>query len=159
MKKHTAAALTLVALLSACASPHVVESVKTTDATLSCAQIDTEMKEAERFRSEAQKEKGVTGTNVAAVIFFWPAMIGTYSNANEAITAASARKAHLVTLYTQKNCVVSADATTSQAATGAPVVAPSSSEKKLTELNTMRDKQLITPAEYDAKRQKILADM
>ena len=46
------------------------------------------MAEAERFKVDAQKEKGMTGTNVAAVIFFWPAMIGTYSNANEAISAA-----------------------------------------------------------------------
>jgi hypothetical protein len=92
------------ALLSACATPHVVQAVKTTDASLSCAQLDAEMQDADRFRADAQKEKGMTGTNVAAVLFFWPAMIGTYSNANEAIAAADTRKANLMGMYTQKKC-------------------------------------------------------
>ena len=48
----------------------------------------------------------MTGTNVAAVIFFWPAMIGTYSNANEAIAAADSRKIYLTSLSTQKNVVI-----------------------------------------------------
>ena len=99
-------ATTAVLLLTACATPHVVQAVKTTDVGLTCTQLNTEISEADRFRSDAQKEKGVTGTNVAAVILFWPAMIGTYSNANEAISAADTRKSHLVGLYNQKKNVL-----------------------------------------------------
>lgn len=91
-------------ILAGCATPYVVQPVKMSDASLSCKQIITEMAEADRFRSEAQKEKGVTGTNAAALVFFWPAMIGTYSNANEAIAAADSRKVNLMGLYKQKKC-------------------------------------------------------
>ena len=74
------------------------------DASLSCNQITPEIADADGSRSDAQKEKGVTGTNAAALILFWPAMIGTYSNANEAIAAADARKVNLTGLYKQKKC-------------------------------------------------------
>ena len=40
----------------------------------------------------------------AALVLFWPAMIGTYSNANEVIAAADARKVNLMGLYKQKKC-------------------------------------------------------
>lgn len=95
----------LAAALSGCATPHVVESVKQSDATLTCTQISEEIRQADRFRREAQKEKGMTGTNVAAVLFFWPAMIGTYSNANEAIAAADSRKVSLIGFFNQKKCM------------------------------------------------------
>lgn len=151
MHKHFAVTSVLLALLSGCATPHVVQAVKTTDASLSCAQMETEMAESDRFRTDAQKEKGMTGTNVAAVIFFWPAMIGTYSNANEAIAAADSRKSNLMNLYTQKKC------TEQPLQTQAP--AAFTSEGKLLELKAMLDKKLITQAEYDQKRQQVLVGL
>lgn len=95
----------LAAELSGCATPYVVEAVKQSDAMLTCSQISEEMRQAERFRKEAQNEKGMTGKNVAAVVLFWPAMIGTYSNANEAIAAANLRKVSLMGFFNQKKCV------------------------------------------------------
>ena len=62
-------AVASVCILAGCATPHVVQSVKMSDSSLSCKQIITEMAEADRFRSDAQKEKGVTGTNAAALVF------------------------------------------------------------------------------------------
>ena len=44
------------------------------------------------------------GINAAALVLFWPAMIGTYLNANEAIAAADACKVNLMGLYKQKKC-------------------------------------------------------
>lgn len=99
-----AALLAIGAFVTGCATPHVVQAVKTTDASMTCIQIAAETAEADRFRADAQKEKGVTGTNVAAAILFWPAMIGTYTNANEAIAAADTRKVHLANLSAQKKC-------------------------------------------------------
>lgn len=151
MPKHFAVISILLALLSGCATPHVVQAVKTSDSSLTCSQIETEMAESDRFRTDAQKEKGMTGTNVAAVIFFWPAMIGTYSNANEAIAAADARKANLMNFYTQKKC---AD---QPLQTQAPAAA--STESKLIELKNMLDKKLITQAEFDQKRQQVLVGL
>jgi hypothetical protein len=62
------------------------------------------MQEADKFRKAAEDNKGVTGTNAAAVLLFWPALFVTYSDANEAIRAAAERKAHLTRLYWEKNC-------------------------------------------------------
>lgn len=93
-----------VLLLSACATPHVVEPVRVGDLALNCTQLLYAMDETDSFRASADKERGATGTNVAAVLFFWPALLGTYSNINEAVAAADNRKIHLVNLYQQKNC-------------------------------------------------------
>ena len=124
------------------------------DTTLSCTQLEVEMSEADRFRIDAQKEKGMTGTNVAAVLFFWPAMIGTYSNANQAIAAADARKVNLMNLHTQKKC---AEAPLSTKAERAGSV--SKTEQRLEEIKEMLAKKLITQGEYDEKRQKILREI
>lgn len=149
MLQKSVSAICITAFLAGCATPHVVESVKTTDNTLSCTQIDAEMRDADRFRADAQKEKGMTGTNVAAVLFFWPAMIGTYSNANDAISAANSRKTNLMSIYNQKKCGDQNIQTT----------AGTSNQRKLEEIKEMLDKKLITDSEYDDKRKKILAEL
>ena len=98
------AILTFAALVTGCASPTVVDTRKSGDALLSCDQIKLEVAEADRFEKEARKERTVTGTNVAAAIFFWPALLGTYSNTEQAINAAKERKENLFKLSTSKNC-------------------------------------------------------
>jgi len=91
------------AALWGCASPTVVQTVKPGDTGLSCAQLQNEFADAEKFKKEAEGEKGVTGGNVARLLF-WPSILGTYMNANEAIAAADNRKVHLANLMGQKNC-------------------------------------------------------
>lgn len=95
--------LVMVALLSACASPTVIQTMKPGDTGLSCAQLQNEYSDAERYKKEAEGEKGVTGGNTARLLF-WPAIVGTYMNANEAISAAESRKVHLVNMMTQQKC-------------------------------------------------------
>jgi hypothetical protein len=92
------------AVLAACAAPTVVQSVRPEDASLGCEQLQNEFAEAERFRSEGAHEKGVTRNNVFRAILFWPAVLGTTTNANEAIAAAETRKVHLANQMTIKNC-------------------------------------------------------
>lgn len=89
-------------LLAGCATPTVVQTVKPGDNGLSCAQLQNEYVDAQKFRDEADKEKGMTGGNVARAILFWPAILGSYSNANEAMAAADA-KVHLANLMNQMN--------------------------------------------------------
>ena len=98
--------IVLLTLLSACASPEVVDERELGDENLSCSQIKQEIAEAENFEKQARKEKGVTGTNVAAAVFFWPAMLVTYSNAEEAIDAAENRKKRLVSIGETKGCTL-----------------------------------------------------
>ena len=93
-------------MLGGCATPTVVQTVKPGDFELSCAQLQNEYSDAQRYRDEADREKGVTGGNVVRALFFWPAILGTASNANEAIAAADTRKAHLANAMNQKGCSI-----------------------------------------------------
>ncbi|MGL4230542.1 MAG: hypothetical protein ACRDAM_07200 [Casimicrobium sp.] len=99
-----AVASAALSLVAGCASPTVVQREKIGDEQLSCEQLRFEIGEAERYKREAEKEKGVTGTNVAAALFFWPAIAGTYMNANDAIRAAEDRRSRLVNIYNTKRC-------------------------------------------------------
>lgn len=92
-------------VLFGCASPTVVQSVKPGDVGLSCPQLQNEYVDAEKFKKDAEGEKGVTGGNVARLLF-WPSIVGTYMNANEAIAAADNRKVNLANLMNQKNCQI-----------------------------------------------------
>ncbi len=106
MKKKTMAFMPIIAAfaLAGCATPHVVEETKTSDKDLSCTSLQSEIDEAKRFEQQAREEKGFTGTNVAAGLLFWPAIIGTYANANEAIEAAQERQEHLLKIFNEKDC-------------------------------------------------------
>ena len=104
MKIKNIAIISSVALLASCATPHVVDERQVADDKLTCAQLGQAIAEAKDFEKQARSEKGVTGTNVVAGLLFWPAIIGTYSNANEAIEAAQERQEHLEKLREKKNC-------------------------------------------------------
>jgi hypothetical protein len=97
--------LVVVLTLSACASPTVVQTMKPGDTGLTCAQLQNEFSDAERYKKEAEGEKGVTGGNTARLLF-WPAIVGTYMNANEAIAAAEGRKVHLTNVMLQQKCEI-----------------------------------------------------
>jgi hypothetical protein len=94
----------LLAFLSGCCCPDPVETKKLGDEKMSCQELIVEMKEIEKARKDLSSEKGVTGKNVAAVVFFWPALIATHSNVNEAVRALDERKNHLMTIYNSKGC-------------------------------------------------------
>ena len=91
-------------LLAGCSKPTVVEVVMPGDEELNCGQLKNAYAEAERFKEEAQGEKGVTGGNTARALLFWPAVVGTYMNSNEAIQAADSRKVHLMNIMRDKDC-------------------------------------------------------
>ncbi len=96
--------LAVAIILTACASPEVVKKTKVGDTELGCDGLKNAVAEAEEFEQSARKERTVTGKNVAAAIFFWPALIGTYSNTEEAINAATTRQKYLGKLAETKGC-------------------------------------------------------
>lgn len=104
MKKISALTLACTILLASCASPTVVQTKQTGDSNLNCEQLKAAYNEALDFETKARKERGVTGTNVAAAILFWPAMIGTYKNTEEAIEASKERQKHLEKMAQAKSC-------------------------------------------------------
>jgi hypothetical protein len=112
--------LAFITLLSACATPTVVQSTKPGDTGLSCPQLQNEYADAERLKTEANSEKGVTGGNVARLLF-WPSIIGTYMNANEAIAAADNRKVYLANIMLSKNCQVPVSSSAPISPTQAPL--------------------------------------
>ena len=91
-------------LLAGCSKPTVVEVLMPGDEELNCGQLKNAYAEAERFKEEAKGEKGVTGGNTARALLFWPAIVGTYMNSNEAIQAADSRKVHLMNIMRDKDC-------------------------------------------------------
>ncbi|MEM6759932.1 MAG: hypothetical protein AAF601_10680 [Pseudomonadota bacterium] len=91
-------------MLSACVSPEVVQTTSVNDESLACDDIKTQLMQLEEIRSEAAKGKTASGANVAAAILFWPAVIGNYSNAQQALEAANKRNDVLVALAKKKRC-------------------------------------------------------
>ncbi|MCU0940984.1 MAG: hypothetical protein MUE35_00340 [Hydrogenophaga sp.] len=106
MLKMWIAASLAVVLVSGCATPEVVQTRQANDADMDCAQIKAAYAEAIDLETKARKERGMTGTNVAAAIFFWPAMIGTYKNTEEAVEAARERQRHLEKIADKKACPI-----------------------------------------------------
>jgi hypothetical protein len=96
----------MVAVLAGCATPTVTQVVKPGDTGLNCAQLQNEYSDVNRLKKEADSEKSVTGGNVVRALFFWPAIIGTAMNANEAISAADNRTVHLSNLMRENKCEI-----------------------------------------------------
>ena len=100
-----------VAVVSGCASPPVVSvtppvvSVKKPgDEELTCPQLKREYEEAFEVEAKARKERVVTVTKVAATSLFWPGLLGTYADTEEAIIAAKDRQKRLERLADDKKC-------------------------------------------------------
>ena len=91
-------------ILAGCVNPQVVSSQKIDDEQLTCQDIAIQLGQLNEIRAQANKGKTVSGANVAAAVFFWPAVIGNYANANEALEAANKREVVLVQLAKDKRC-------------------------------------------------------
>jgi hypothetical protein len=148
------ASAAMAVFMVGCARSMAVERVQMRDNELTCNQLLAEIQEAERFRRSAEDNKGFTGTNTAAVLFFWPALFMTYSDANEAIRAADERKAHLTRLYNEENCEMDKERGQTN-----PIATDSHIEARLQELKGLLDQGLISPDEYWQKREEILKDL
>ncbi len=119
MRRPISVALLAAGLVVACATPAVVQVQQPGDRALSCDGLQTAIEDANRFESEARRERGVTGTNVAAAVLFWPALAGTYMNTDEAINAARQRREYLNRLYTERSCSAPAAAPSPSSTPGA----------------------------------------
>jgi len=69
---------------------------------MSKEQILAEIEQLKCVEANVNSKKGVTGTNVAAALFFWPGLAYTYIDANDAEHKLEQRRNHLVSLYNQK---------------------------------------------------------
>ncbi|ABI66332.1 MULTISPECIES: hypothetical protein [Maricaulis] len=105
MKTSALFAAGLAALFaSACTSTPKVDVRQPGDRNMSCAQLEAEMEALDDIQEEAENNQGVNTANVAAVVFFWPAAVGNYMEADRAMDLAEERQDHLMDIYTEKNC-------------------------------------------------------
>ena len=96
--------LFLLFLVVSCAKPHVVETRQYGDEDKSCSQLDEEIYRTEQVIKDAKDERGMTGTNVAAALFWLPGLAATWINVNDAIEAGEKRIDVLYQLKAKKNC-------------------------------------------------------
>jgi len=90
--------------LTGCVSTSTVSSIQTGDGDLECNEIATRIGEVQAARSYASSKKGASGENVAAVLFFWPALLVNSSNTSKMIDSMNARETRLSGLYDEKQC-------------------------------------------------------
>ncbi|MGC9272194.1 hypothetical protein [Acidiphilium sp.] len=98
------AGLAMIFGLSGCETPKVVSVNQPSDNTLNCAQLNDQYTIARTYYKKAEGDRSVTGTNVAAAVLFWPALLGTYENTKDAIHAAKKRETKMIKLANQKSC-------------------------------------------------------
>lgn len=105
MKNYLLAAALIGSIsISGCSTTEKVATVKPTDSKMTCAQIQQEFDDLEKVMKEARKNKGASGTNIAAAIFFWPAAVGNYLDADNAEELVEERRVRLVELSEDKGC-------------------------------------------------------
>lgn len=93
----------IVALLvvGACSTSPKTQVVQMGDNQLTEAQIRAELVKLDKTEQEIKSKRGMTGTNVASFLFWWPGLAYTYYDASEAQKLIEKRRSHLTTLYNQ----------------------------------------------------------
>ena len=91
-------------LLFGCATSQKIQVVQPGDQNLSCHAITQELARLDQTQAEIDSKKGVTGTNVAAALLWFPGLAYTYYDAGEATRLVSDRRSALTSVYNNKNC-------------------------------------------------------
>lgn len=102
--QNTAVIMATTVILSGCVSTSTVSASQVNDQDLTCDSIATRIGEVDAARSFAKSKRGVSSENVAAALFFWPALIANNSNTTRMINSMDARSETLNGLYQGKNC-------------------------------------------------------
>ena len=98
------AAVAASALFAGCATSDKIQVVQAGDPNLSCGGIKDELAKLDKSQADIDSKKGMTGTNVAAALFWLPGLAYTYYDAGEAQRLISDRKSSLTTIYNNKKC-------------------------------------------------------
>lgn len=90
--------------VSACSHTEKVATVKPTDNKMSCADITKEYADLDTVMRQAKKNKGASGANIAAAVFFWPAAVGNYMDAKDSEELVEERRRKLTEMSQEKGC-------------------------------------------------------
>ena len=103
--KKTIITLLILLILTACATPTVVNIIGPNDNKLTCEELSKEIEIANRYADEAQEAKKMSSPhNVGAILFFLPGAGVTMKNVEEAVIAAKERALHLNRIKEKKDC-------------------------------------------------------
>jgi hypothetical protein len=92
------------AALGGCATSQKIQVVQPGDQNLTCPAIKAELAKLDTAQADIDSKKGVTGTNVAAALFWLPGLAYTYYDAGEAQRLISERKSGLTAIANSKSC-------------------------------------------------------
>ena len=92
-------------ILTACATPTVVNIIGPNDNKLTCEELSKEIEIANKYADEAQEAKKMSSPhNIGAILFFLPGAGVTMKNVEEAVIAAKERALHLNRIKEKKDC-------------------------------------------------------
>ena len=96
-------ALAMLAL-SGCATSEKVTAKQLGDQEMSCEALASESRRLDEAERRVDINRGATGTNVAAALFWLPGLAYTYYDASQADRLISERRSWLNELYDKKRC-------------------------------------------------------
>ena len=103
--KKTIVTLLILFILTACATPTVVNIIGPNDNKLTCEELSKEIEIANKYADEAQEAKKMSSPhNIGALLFFLPGAGVTMKNVEEALIAAKERALHLNRIKEKKGC-------------------------------------------------------
>ena len=92
-------------ILTACATPTVVNIIGPNDNKLTCEELSKEIEIANKYADEAQEAKKMSSPhNIGAILFFLPGAGVTMKNVEDAVIAAKERALHLNKIKEKKGC-------------------------------------------------------
>jgi outer membrane murein-binding lipoprotein Lpp len=106
LKKLVFAAVVTGTFLTGCATSEKVQVTQMGDDSMSCGAMQAEMAKLDASKSNIDSKKGMTGTNVAAALFWLPGLMYTYYDAGQAEKLITDRKSALTEKFNNKKCAV-----------------------------------------------------
>lgn len=98
------ASIVSAVLLTGCATSQKIQVVQKGDADLTCEGIRNQFAKLDESQASVEDNKGVTGTNVASVLFWLPGLAYTYYDAGQAEQLITDRRSYLTEIANSKNC-------------------------------------------------------
>jgi hypothetical protein len=141
-------------LLSSCASPTKLDVVLPNDTELNCSQLLEAFVETREFkkRAESYRDPG-TGGNMTRTMLFWPALVKSMHNADEAMRAADHRAFHLLKIMRNKKCVETKELTAQMTKKSRPVYY----SMEIKRLYKQYRRGIITEEEFILAKKKVLS--
>ena len=102
--KRVAIALAATVALGACTTTERVSVTQPGDRAMTCSELRDHFAQLDEIRRDGQSDQGVNAANVGAVLFFWPAAVGNYLDADKAEKLVEQRRTHLMSVYNEKGC-------------------------------------------------------